>query len=148
MTHVWSNYSGITKGADMHSLIAYLPQDRLRSLARGEPLPNRTSGAALFADISGFTPLTDALTEALGSHRGVETVTDQINAVYDTLLAHVERYHGSVISFAGDAIICWFDDTDGPAAPRAVAGALAMQAAMASFAAITLPGGATTALSI
>ena len=52
-----------------------------------------------------------------------------------------------MIGFAGDAITCWFDDADGPAALRAVACALAMQAVMASFAAIALPGGATTALS-
>src|SRR5437867_3905344 len=132
----------------MDSLMAYLPQDRVRSLARGEPLPNRTNGAALFADISGFTPLTDALTAALGPHRGVETLTDQVNAVYDALIAQVERYHGSVIGFAGDAITCWFDDAVGSAAPRATATALAMQAVMASFAAIALPDGATTALAI
>jgi class 3 adenylate cyclase len=38
------------------NLSAYLPQDRRRALARGESLPDRTTGTALFADISGFTP--------------------------------------------------------------------------------------------
>ena len=37
------------------TLHTYLPQDRLRALARGETLPDRTTGSALFADISGFT---------------------------------------------------------------------------------------------
>jgi class 3 adenylate cyclase len=128
--------------------MTYLPQDRVRSLARGEPLPDHTSGAALFADISGFTPLTEALTAALGPHRGVETLTDQINAVYDALIVQVDQYHGSVVGFAGDAITCWFDDADGPAAPRAAACALAIQAVMQAFAAVTLPGGASTALTI
>jgi hypothetical protein len=36
----------------MSNLRTYLPQDRLRALARGETLPDRTSGAAIFADIS------------------------------------------------------------------------------------------------
>ena len=45
----------------MQTLSAYLPADRYRSLARGVPLRERASGAALFADISGFTPLTEAL---------------------------------------------------------------------------------------
>jgi class 3 adenylate cyclase len=42
------------------TLHTYLPQDRLRALARGETLPDRTNGSALFADISGFTALTEA----------------------------------------------------------------------------------------
>jgi class 3 adenylate cyclase len=132
----------------MDILAAYLPQDRAHALAYGPDLPERTSGAALFADISGFTPLTAALTAALGPRRGVELLTDQINAVYDALIAQVEQYHGSVVSFAGDAITCWFDDAAGPAAPRAATCALAMQAVLTPFAAITLPDGAAIALTI
>lgn len=41
------------------SLSAYLPPDRRRALQTGQQLPDRASGAALFADISGFTPLTE-----------------------------------------------------------------------------------------
>jgi hypothetical protein len=48
----------------------YLPQDKLRALSRGETFPDRTSSSALFADLSGFTPLTEGLCEALGSGRG------------------------------------------------------------------------------
>ena len=55
------------------TLSAYLPQDRRRALALGHTLPDRTHGAALFADISGFTPLTEALAQALGPRRGAET---------------------------------------------------------------------------
>ena len=55
------------------SFAAYLPQDRRAALARGEDLPKRTAGAALFADISGFTPLTEALDRTLGARRGVES---------------------------------------------------------------------------
>src|SRR5687768_13643740 len=97
------------KGAQMDPLLSYLPQDRLRALARGERLPDRASGAALFADISGFTPLTEALARELGPRRGVDELSRQINAVYDALIAQVERYGGSVIGFAGDAMTCWFD---------------------------------------
>ncbi len=48
----------------MQNLNAYIPMDRRLPLARGEDLPrpvygrNRCAGAALFADVSGFTPLT------------------------------------------------------------------------------------------
>jgi hypothetical protein len=37
---------------------AYIPIDRRLALAKGLPLPERADGAVLFADISGFTPLT------------------------------------------------------------------------------------------
>jgi class 3 adenylate cyclase len=150
------------------SLAAYLPQDRRQALARGADLPERTTGAALFADISGFTPLTEALDRALGARRGAEELTRQINRVYDVLIAEVDRYGGSVISFAGDAITCWFNTVGvggwelgageralipNPQPPtsgalRAVACALAMQTAMRRFAAISLPDGAATALAL
>lgn len=132
----------------MHPLGPYLPQDRLRALLRGETLPDRTSGAALFADISGFTPLTEALRESLGARLGAEALTKHLAAVYTVLIAEIERYNGSVLGFAGDAITCWFDDTHGPATPRAVTCAFALQTAMRAFAAVSLPNGTTTALSL
>ncbi len=115
------------------TLHTYLPQDRLRALARGETLPDRAHGSALFADISGFTPLTEKLTESLGTRRGIEELTLRINTVYDALIGEVDRFGGSVISFAGDAMTCWFDaSADAPSA-RAVMCAQAMQAAMQRF---------------
>ena len=44
----------------------YIPMDRRLALAEGQTLPDRTQGAALFADISGFTPLTEALARESG----------------------------------------------------------------------------------
>ena len=35
----------------------YIPLDRRYALARGDSIPDRVTGAALFADISGYTPL-------------------------------------------------------------------------------------------
>jgi len=63
----------------MALLHTYLPQDRLRALVRNEPLPSRPTGCALFADVSGFTPLTEKLTQTLGQRRGIEELTRQIN---------------------------------------------------------------------
>ena len=114
----------------MNTLCTYLPEDRCRALASGLPLPDRTRGAALFADISGFTHLTETLAQQFGARRGSEELTRQINAVYDALIAEVERYGGSVISFAGDAITCWFD---GDAGASAAAAAQTMQTAMTAF---------------
>src|SRR5512136_1117820 len=99
----------------MDQLLAYMPADRRDALARGQTLPDRVAGAALFADISGFTPLTEALAVALGPRHGAEELTRQLNRVYGDLIAEVDNYRGSVIGFAGDAITCWFDNNDGPA---------------------------------
>ena len=49
----------------MNTLSTHLPQDRLRALAYRESLPDRTTGAALFADISGFTVLSSWLARRL-----------------------------------------------------------------------------------
>ena len=144
----------------------YIPVDRRHALAQDAALPEHTNGAALFADISGFTPLTEALTRALGPRQGAEELTRQLNLVYDALIDEVHRYRGSVLGFAGDAITCWFADQDLPGLgkpdwsastpmfPRAAASlrattcGLAMQQAMQQFAAVPIPGGGTAELAM
>jgi class 3 adenylate cyclase/predicted ATPase len=130
----------------MDALIAYIPQDRVRALASGVALPKRAHGAILFADISGFTPLTEAFSQALGSRRGAEMTTYHVDSVYNALIAIVEQYGGSVISFAGDAIICWFAGERGPR--RATVCALALQAAMQPFATLPIAGDIVAALGL
>ncbi len=39
------------------TLSGYIPIDRRQALANGTGLPEQTTGAALLADIAGFTPL-------------------------------------------------------------------------------------------
>ena len=148
----------------MTPLHTYLPQDRLRALARGETLPDRTTGSVLFADISGFTALTEALRDTLGPRRGAEELTRHLDAVYSALIAEVEKYGGSVIGFAGDAITCWFDESTGDGGwetgaepssvphPRssvcAVTCAVHMQTVMKAFQALALPNEKTAALAL
>jgi class 3 adenylate cyclase/tetratricopeptide (TPR) repeat protein len=151
----------VARGID---LWAYVPQDRRSALARGVGLPDRAFGAAMFADVAGFTPLAEALADALGTQRGAEELTALLNQVYGALIAQVDRLGGSVVGFSGDAITCWFDESrDGEyttaseitcdphtsaAVLRALTCALAMRDAMAQFAAIPTPSGATVALTV
>ena len=130
------------------ALSAYLPADRLRAMVAGRKLAVQARGAALFADISGFTMLTEALTQSLGPRRGAEELTRQLNWVYDALVTELHQRLGSVISFSGDAITCWFDDaepayqiTGAGAAWRAADCALAMQRAMQAFSHLALENG-------
>jgi len=129
----------------MDSLLAFIPEDRRLALAGGYELPDRATGSVLFADISGFTPLTAALAQELGVQRGAEEVLNQINPVYEAIIAELHRYGGSVMGFAGDSITCWLDDDDGL---RGVACALAMQAAMRPFATVYTPAGTPVHLAI
>ena len=126
-------------------LSTYIPADRRHALARGEPLPDRTNGAALFADISGFTPLTEALSQELGPRRGAEELTRILNAALDALIGESDRYGGSVIGFSGDAITCWFDGDDGL---RATTCGLAMQEALQPFASVATPSGQRKSLAM
>ncbi|MDB5076134.1 MAG: repeat-containing protein [Chloroflexi bacterium] len=127
------------------ALAAFIPIDRRRAMAKGAELPAVAAGAALFADISGFTPLTETLVRALGPQRGAEELTHFLNRVYDALVAELYLYGGSVIYFSGDAITCWLDGDDGR---RAIACGLAMQRAMTQFAAIPTPGGEVVSLAV
>jgi class 3 adenylate cyclase len=124
---------------------AYIPMDRRQAMARHLSLPDKTFGSALFADISGFTPLTEALTRTLGARRGAEELTIHLNAVYQALIQEVDRYRGSVIAFAGDAITCWFDADNGW---NATTCALAMQGTMAQFSRVELANGEVVSLAV
>ncbi|RLT41525.1 MAG: hypothetical protein DWI57_06865, partial [Chloroflexi bacterium] len=127
----------------MENPAAYIPLDRRRALAAGAELPIHTTGAALFADISGFTPLTEALALAYGPRRGADELTRRLNEVYSAIIAPVHGFGGAVIGFSGDAISCWFDDGYGAPAGllRACAAALAIQQAVTAFARLDYPGG-------
>ena len=129
----------------MSELLPYIPTDRRHALARGEDLPDRAAGSALFVDISGFTPLAEALATELGPQRGAEVLTLYLNQVYDALIAELDRFRGSVIGFSGDAVTCWFDGDIGLAA---TACAKQMHRAMNQFGSIELPDGERIPLSV
>lgn len=124
---------------------AYIAGDRRRALARGASLPDRVRGAALFADISGFTPLTEAMVAELGPQRGAEALTSTLGVVFDAVLVELHRYGGSVIYFSGDAVTCWLDGDDGVLATEC---GLAMQRAMATVSQVSLPSGRAVTLSM
>lgn len=115
---------------------AHVPIDRRHALAEERELPSRCVGAALFADVSGFSALASKLADELGPRRAPEALLERLNPVLSSLVEVVHGFSGAVVSFAGDAITCWFDD-DAPhvrgkssGARRALACGLAMTAAM------------------
>lgn len=122
-----------------------MPIDRRQALAGGRTLGDRTTGAALFADVSGFTALTGTLMRELGPRRGAEEVLVYLNPVFDSLIGELHLYGGVVIGFAGDSITCWLEGDNGR---RALACALAMQEVMRPYASMRTEAGTPFSLHI
>jgi class 3 adenylate cyclase/predicted ATPase len=122
-------------------LASFVPARLARQLAADPaqsvgPSADRFDGAVLFADISGFT----ALAEALGRRgdAGVEDLTRWLNAYFGRLIDVIVAHGGDILKFAGDALIAvWYADEESLAdcTCRAVQCGLAAQASLADFSA-------------
>ncbi|HKC27950.1 MAG TPA: adenylate/guanylate cyclase domain-containing protein, partial [Jatrophihabitans sp.] len=119
---------------------AYLAADRRDALRAGVSIPERVRGAGLFADLSGFTPLTEAMHAEYGSSRGAEQLTAALDTIFTAVLDELHRHGGNVVYFSGDAVTCWLEGDDGR---LAVACASAMQRAIGQVQEIVLPSGRT-----
>jgi class 3 adenylate cyclase len=86
----------------------------------------RFPGTCVFADISGFTTLTERL--ATRGKAGAEEMGDLLNAAFDELLTAAYDFGASLIKWGGDAVLLLFDGDDHPA--RAAHAAWNMQAVM------------------
>ena len=88
---------------------SYIPIDRALMLTGDLTIPSRVTGTALFADISGFSSLTERLRLKYGDAEGAELLILTLNDVFTALIGALHLHSGSVIGFSGDAITCWFD---------------------------------------
>jgi class 3 adenylate cyclase/tetratricopeptide (TPR) repeat protein len=68
-----------------------------------QPSTERFSAALLFADISGFTMLTEQL--ARRGPVGAEELTALLNTYFGRLIGMITAYNGDIVKFAGDALI-------------------------------------------
>jgi class 3 adenylate cyclase/tetratricopeptide (TPR) repeat protein len=119
-------------GYEPLALSSYVPELAVRRLVgRLEPLREpegeQLVTAALFADISGFTALTERLAQP--GPGGVEELTELLNGCFGQLVQLVVDHGGDVVKFAGDALLAlWPADEDLPAVTaRAASCGLAMQ---------------------
>ena len=75
-------------------------------------------GSLVFADISGFTALTERL--SIRGRAGAEEMGGLINAVFDELLTAAYNYGANLLKWGGDAVLLLFDgEGHGPRAARA-----------------------------
>jgi class 3 adenylate cyclase/tetratricopeptide (TPR) repeat protein len=106
------------------ALDRYVPRVLLRHVvdAPGE-LARMLEGTVVFADLSGFTRLSERL--ARTGPEGAEHLTDTINSCFSALLADAYAHGGSMLKFGGDALLLWFEGDEHPL--RACAAACAMR---------------------
>jgi class 3 adenylate cyclase/tetratricopeptide (TPR) repeat protein len=108
-------------------LASYVPKLIQKRVAQNpipidSPLARDFQAAVMFADISGFTSLTEQLAEK--GRAGVETLARILNDYFGQLIDLVYEYGGDVVKFGGDAIIVVWplpdvlpDQTPGEPAP-------------------------------
>ena len=87
----------------------HTPEFVLRRLAAhpvapDAPIADETAAAVLWADISGFTRLTERLVAE--GPMGVETLTEYLNTYFTRLVAIIHAHGGDIVQFEGDAVLC------------------------------------------
>ena len=122
------------------AMLPYTPPGLARALLAAPvlaPFMEAFPAAVLFADISGFTPLTEALAQR--GAEGPEEMTRLLNTYFSRLIGAIEAEGGEVVKFSGDAVTALFPATAEPAghaARRALQAAAAMHAFTGEFAAM------------
>ncbi len=136
------------KQALLSSIGAYVPGFVVRRVLADPYAPlagweERSEAALLFADVSGFTAMSESLAR-LGKE-GAEELTRVLNSYFSTMIDLVHSYGGQIIKFGGDAMTCAFSSQRTDAGVRdglrACACALAMQRQMVEFQAVETRGG-------
>jgi class 3 adenylate cyclase len=122
--------------APLEDLARYVPSLILRRLMGDaattlSPSVEHFPAAILFADLSGFTALTERLTRH--SPAGAEDLTRILDGYFGHLVGVVTSHGGDVVKFAGDGLLAlWYGDEPLAAlAQRAVQCGLAVQMQMA-----------------
>ncbi|MBN1954801.1 MAG: tetratricopeptide repeat protein [Anaerolineae bacterium] len=132
-----------------HLLETHVPYWLLMQLDQGAISPGRTfplEAAVLFADVAGFTPLTEAMAQQ--GPEGVEVLGRTIGGVLGTFVEVVHAHGGDVARFFGDAITAFWPLAPGAggreeqaAVLSAVAAAQAIQEALQRFSRVDTPVG-------
>ncbi|MCI0416837.1 DUF2791 family P-loop domain-containing protein [bacterium] len=109
----------------------------IRRYDREKPWFEWLSGAVLFADISGFTFLSEKLS-ILGAE-GAEIMSSLLNRYFSRMISIVRSEGGEVMKFAGDSIFCLFANEG--CLHHAKLAAARMQKAMVAFGNLKTPVG-------
>jgi class 3 adenylate cyclase len=123
----------------IETLNSYVPRLVARRLAADPaplagPVSDHLPAAMLFADISGFTAMTEQLLQQ--GPQGLEQITEVLNSYFGRLIALIGAHGGDVVKFAGDAVLALWPAGAGDlatAVQRAAACGLAVQSALPNY---------------
>ncbi|MBA3531467.1 MAG: adenylate/guanylate cyclase domain-containing protein, partial [Ardenticatenales bacterium] len=143
---------GITASLGLaQAVAAYLPEIVVADLvanslqAQGSPSllvePRCFDAVTMMVDITGFTPLCEAL--AKKGREGAEQVTELINSFFAQALRPVQEQGGVIAKFGGDAFNAFFARREGESwdevLQRALYSAFALQALVLDYEGLRLP---------
>lgn len=106
-------------------LDAFLPEalrEWIAELAQKPLFPAQQAipGVVLFADVSGFTALTEQL--AAQGAQGLETLSEILNGFFRPAIESIRQCGGDVLTLAGDSVVaCWEGETPASFSHAAVA---------------------------
>lgn len=117
----------------LSTFLSYIPNKLLQELELASPVTSESvsqtfEGVILFADISGFTNLTERMNRK--GDEGPEEITRVVNLYFHRTIATVEKHGGDVIGFGGDSMTVLFEPRNevlGKTVRRAVQTAEEMQ---------------------
>ncbi|XP_051883991.1 LOW QUALITY PROTEIN: adenylate cyclase type 10-like [Pristis pectinata] len=91
--------------ANVPDLVVYEGVDR--------PIPDveHFHGVLLFADISGFTSLTETYTKNSKKGSGADHLTRTLNGYITDIVDHILRAGGDIVNYAGDAMLALWRET-------------------------------------
>lgn len=123
------------------ALASFLPLYIEDEIRRGDAYSALRPGTCLFADVSGFTALSERLQRA-DPQTGAEILTGVMNEYFAEMLDILAKSDGQLLKFAGDALLAFFPTKRGSTndisdALKAVRTGLRMQRAMQRFQPIT-----------
>lgn len=113
----------------LETVTAYVPRVIAHTMLEAPvsgPVGLSLEGTAMFADIEGFTPLTERFSRM--GEGGAEEITDLVDRFLDILIGVTMRYGGDLQKFGGDAGLLLF--TGPQHALRATAASVEVQQAM------------------
>ncbi|MFC1899141.1 adenylate/guanylate cyclase domain-containing protein [Chloroflexota bacterium] len=120
------------------SIKPYFPNILLDEIIQDEtgeiPLIKSIEGTLVFADISGFTTISERLAES--GKEGAEWLTSIINTYFEMMLDICDEYGGTNLKFGGDALLLLFKGAGH--ATRAVAAAQDMRRAAKKYSTIKI----------
>ncbi|MDP8229117.1 MAG: adenylate/guanylate cyclase domain-containing protein, partial [Candidatus Electryoneaceae bacterium] len=114
--------------------ISFVPRPMIPLIEEGR-LEERFLSVVAFADVSGFTKMSEQLSKI--GHEGAELLTSILNSYFTDMIERIERVGGFVGKFGGDAMTIFYpaesEEELQEVARRVIANSLELQSRMIQF---------------